>query len=55
MQRQNELAVSDPHQMQGVLRTQSKLAAGFHEALRGAAARQRYTAPLPKKPKGRPQ
>ena len=37
LHRHNQVAVSDPNQMHGVLRAQSKLGAGFHESLVRAA------------------
>jgi hypothetical protein len=55
MHRHNEIAISDPNQMHGVLRAQSELGAGFHESLIRAALGSRISTSLPEKPQRCPE
>jgi hypothetical protein len=55
MHRYDQIAISDPNQMHGVLRAESKLGAGFHESLIRAAPGSRNSTSLPEQPQRRPK
>jgi len=55
MHRQNQVSVSDPHHVNGVLCAQSKLAAGLQKSFVGSARPKQNSALLSEKPQGRPK